>query len=137
MTGEFGVTSETGSYDDLLASQDRQQELKSEFRRQIALQTLGVLESIEPEDIIITNGCTEAVALSLLAVTRPGDTVAIEAPTNLTFLQLLKELGLLVAEVATDPRRRGWISTSSIDASAKTKSGPACSCPTFKTLSAP
>jgi DNA-binding transcriptional MocR family regulator len=74
------------------------------LRRQIALQTLGVLESIEPEDIVITNGCTEAVALSLLAVTRPGDTVAIEAPTNLTFLQLLKELGLLVAEVATDPK---------------------------------
>jgi len=75
-----------------------------DLRRQIALQTLGVLESIEPEDIVITNGCTEAVALSLLAVTRPGDTVAIEAPTNLTFLQLLKELGLLVAEVATDPK---------------------------------
>ncbi len=75
-----------------------------DLRRQIALQTLGVLESIEPEDIVITNGCTEAVALSLLAVTRPGDTVAIEAPTNFTFLQLLKELGLLVAEVPTDPK---------------------------------
>jgi DNA-binding transcriptional MocR family regulator len=75
-----------------------------DLRRGIALQTLGVRESIEPDDIVITNGCTEAVALSLLAVTRPGDTVAIEAPTNLTFLQLLKELGLLVAEVATDPK---------------------------------
>jgi DNA-binding transcriptional MocR family regulator len=75
-----------------------------DLRRQIALRTLGLLEGIEPEDIIITNGCTEAVALSLLAVTQPGDTVAIEAPTNLTFLQLLKELGLLVAEVATDPK---------------------------------
>ncbi|MGE5256511.1 MAG: PLP-dependent aminotransferase family protein [Hyphomicrobiales bacterium] len=76
-----------------------------DLRRQIALRTLGVLEGIEPDDIIITNGCTEAVALSLLAVTRPGDTVAIEAPTNLTFLQLLKELGLLVAEIATDPKK--------------------------------
>ena len=75
-----------------------------DLRRQIALQTLGTPEHIEPEDIIITNGCTEAVALSLLAVTRPGDTVAIEAPTNLAFLQLLRELGLLVAEVATDPK---------------------------------
>ena len=75
-----------------------------DLRRQIALRTLGVLEGVQPEDIIITNGCTEAVALSLLAVTQPGDTVAIEAPTNLTFLQLLKELGLLVAEIATDPK---------------------------------
>jgi DNA-binding transcriptional MocR family regulator len=75
-----------------------------DLRRQIALLTVGTPEKIEPEDIIITNGCTEAVALSLLAVTRPGDTVAIEVPTNLAFLQLLQELGLLVAEVATDPK---------------------------------
>ena len=75
-----------------------------ELRRQIALRTVGVLEGIAPEDIIITNGCMEAVALSLMAVTQPGDTVAIEAPTNFSFLQLLKELGLLVVEIATDPR---------------------------------
>jgi DNA-binding transcriptional MocR family regulator len=75
-----------------------------ELRRQIALRAVGVLEGVAPEDIIITNGCMEAVALSLLAVTRPGDTVALEAPTNFSFLQLLKELGLLVAEIATDPR---------------------------------
>ncbi len=75
-----------------------------ELRRQIALRTIGVITGIAPEDIIITNGCMEAVALALLAVTRPGDTVAIEAPTNFSFLQLLKELGLLVVEIATDPQ---------------------------------
>ncbi|MBW1995980.1 MAG: GntR family transcriptional regulator, partial [Deltaproteobacteria bacterium] len=31
-----------------------------ELRRQLALRTLGVLKAITPEDIIITNGCTEA-----------------------------------------------------------------------------
>ena len=75
-----------------------------ELRRQIALRTVGVLEGIAPEDIIITNGCMEAVALSLLAVARPGDTVAVETPTNFGFLQLLQELGLLVMEVPADPR---------------------------------
>jgi len=75
-----------------------------ELRRQIAIRTLGVIEGITPEDIIITNGCMEAIALSLLAITRPGDTVAIETPTNFGFLQLLKELGLLVMEIPTDPR---------------------------------
>ncbi len=75
-----------------------------ELRRQIALRMVGVVADLAPEDIIITNGCMEAIALALLAVTRPGDTVAIEAPTNFSFLQLLNELGLLVAEVATDPR---------------------------------
>ncbi|MEJ2170850.1 MAG: PLP-dependent aminotransferase family protein [Desulfobacterales bacterium] len=75
-----------------------------ELRRQIALRTVGVLKGIAPEDIIITNGCMEAVALAMLAVARPGDTIAIETPTNFGFLQLLQELGLLVMEVPTDPR---------------------------------
>ncbi len=75
-----------------------------ELRRQLALRTLGLIDGIGADDIIVTNGCMEAVALSLLAVTRTGDTVAIEAPTNLSFLQLLKELGLLVLEIPADPR---------------------------------
>jgi DNA-binding transcriptional MocR family regulator len=75
-----------------------------ELRRQIALRTLGMISGITPADVIITNGCMEAVALALLAVTRPGDTVAIESPTNYSFLQLLKELGLLVVEIATNPQ---------------------------------
>jgi DNA-binding transcriptional MocR family regulator len=75
-----------------------------ELRRQITLRTVGVMDDITPDDVIITNGCMEAVALSLLAVTRPGDTVAVETPTNFGFLQLLKELGLMVIEVPTDPR---------------------------------
>jgi DNA-binding transcriptional MocR family regulator len=75
-----------------------------ELRRQIALRTVGVLKGIAPEDIIITNGCMEAVALAMLAVARPGDIIAIETPTNFGFLQLLQELGLLVMEVPTDPR---------------------------------
>jgi DNA-binding transcriptional MocR family regulator len=44
------------------------------------------------------------VALALLAITQPGDTIAIESPTNFSFLQLLKELGVMVMEVPTDPR---------------------------------
>ena len=75
-----------------------------ELRRQIALRTVGVLEGIAPEDIIITNGCMEAVALSLRAIARPGDTIAVETPTNFGFLQLLQELGLMVMEVPADPR---------------------------------
>ena len=74
-----------------------------ELRRQLARQTLGIIQGVTPEDILITNGCMEAVALALLATTRPGETVAIETPTNYSFLQLLKELNVLVAEVPTDP----------------------------------
>ncbi|CAB5150790.1 DNA-binding transcriptional regulator, MocR family / aminotransferase domain [Olavius algarvensis associated proteobacterium Delta 3] len=75
-----------------------------ELRRQLARQTLGIIQRITPGDILVTNGCMEAVALALLATTRPGETVAIETPTNYSFLQLLKELNVMVAEVPTDPK---------------------------------
>jgi DNA-binding transcriptional MocR family regulator len=95
-----------------------------ELRRQLALRTVGVVEGIEPEDIIVTNGCMEALALCLLAVTRPGDTVAIEAPTNFSFLQLLRELGLLVLEVATDPQE--GVDLEELEKSLKTNPIRAC-----------
>ena len=75
-----------------------------ELKRRLAHRYLGIVNGITEEDIIITNGCMEAVALCLLATVTPGGTVAVEAPTNFTFLQMLKELGLMVAEVPTDPR---------------------------------
>lgn len=75
-----------------------------ELKRHLALHYTGIVEGVSAEDIIVTNGCMEAVALCLLALVSPGDTVAVESPTNYNFLQLLKELGLLVAEVPTDPR---------------------------------
>jgi DNA-binding transcriptional MocR family regulator len=75
-----------------------------DLQRLMAHRYLGVVEGVTEEDIIITNGCMEAVALCLLATVPPGGTVAVEAPTNHSFLQLLKELGLMVAEVPTDPQ---------------------------------
>ena len=75
-----------------------------ELRRRIARRTLGLLPHVAPEDVVVTSGCMEAVTLCLQAVVRPGDTIAIEAPTHFGFLQLFREMGLLVAEVPTHPR---------------------------------
>ncbi|MCP4753648.1 MAG: PLP-dependent aminotransferase family protein [Proteobacteria bacterium] len=75
-----------------------------ELRRQLALRTLGIIDGIGAEDIIVTNGCTEAVSLSLKAVVQAGDTIAIESPTFYGILPLLEELGVLVVEVPTDPQ---------------------------------
>jgi len=76
-----------------------------ELRRRIALRAIGVSKALAVEDIIITHGCTEALSLAVLATTAPGDVIAIETPTNFSFLQLLKELGRKVLEVPTDPRK--------------------------------
>ena len=76
-----------------------------ELRRKLTVRMLGLVPDMGEEDVVITNGCTEAVALALLATTRPGDVVAVESPTHFGFLQLLREMGLLVLELPTDPVR--------------------------------
>jgi DNA-binding transcriptional MocR family regulator len=74
------------------------------LRRQLALRAVGELPGISPDDFVITTGCMEAVTLCLQAVLRPGDTLAIETPTHFGFLQLFKELGILVLEIPTHPK---------------------------------
>ncbi|MBU1168890.1 MAG: PLP-dependent aminotransferase family protein [Proteobacteria bacterium] len=74
-----------------------------ELRRQVAMRTPGIEGGVDPDDIIMTNGCMEALALSLQAVVRPGDTVIIERPTFFVVLQLLEEMGIYVIEIPTDP----------------------------------
>lgn len=57
-----------------------------------------------PQEIVITQGCTEAVNLALRAVTQPGDTVALESPTFYGLLQIVEALGLRAIELPTSPR---------------------------------
>lgn len=58
----------------------------------------------DPEDIVITSGCQEAMFLSLKSVTQPGDVVAIESPTYYGLLQAIDALGLKALEIPTDPQ---------------------------------
>ncbi len=60
--------------------------------------------SLVPEEIVVTNGCTEALNLALRAVAGPGDTIAIESPTYFTLLQLIENLGMRALEIPTHPR---------------------------------
>jgi len=71
------------------------------LRGEIARQALEAGCSLAPDDIIIMNGTTEALHLCLRAVTRPGDTVAVESPTYFGILQVIEMLGLRVCEVPT------------------------------------
>lgn len=74
-----------------------------QLRRQIAKRTLGVSQSVGEDDIIITNGCLEAVHLSLRAVAKPGDAIIVESPTFHCFLQLIEDLNMFALELPTDP----------------------------------
>ena len=75
------------------------------LRRKIAAQANGIVDSLTPDDIVITNGCTEAIAVALKAVVQPGDTIAVESPTFYGIHPLLASMDIRVVEVPTDP---GW-----------------------------
>ena len=74
------------------------------LRRQLAQLSARWGGGLAADDVIITNGCLEAVHLSLRAVTQPGDTVAVETPTYYGLLQCLESLGLRALEIATHPQ---------------------------------
>lgn len=75
-----------------------------ELRRQVArrLRESGV--RVDPVEVVITNGCMEAVTLSLRTVAGPGDVVAIESPSYYGVLQAIEALGMHALEVPTHPR---------------------------------
>jgi DNA-binding transcriptional MocR family regulator len=74
-----------------------------ELRRQISRRYLRMGMTVDVKEIIITAGALEALNLALQAVTRSGDTIAIESPTFYGCLQAAERLGLHVVEIPTHP----------------------------------
>ncbi len=60
--------------------------------------------ALTAQEIIVTNGCTEAINLALRAVAKPGDTIALESPTYFSLLQIIESLGMRALEIPTHPR---------------------------------
>lgn len=73
------------------------------FTLQLARRSLHYPNPISQEDVIITNGCMEAIDLALRTVTQPGDTVAVESPTYYGTLLALEVLRRKVLEIPTSP----------------------------------
>lgn len=76
-----------------------------DLRREIAKRAMRHGHALSPDDLVLTNGCTEALALALSAVARPGDTIAVESPTYMGLLHTLEMLGLKALELPVDPTR--------------------------------
>jgi DNA-binding transcriptional MocR family regulator len=73
------------------------------LRRMIAARSLVWKGQLKESDVITTNGGMNALALCLMALTKPGNTIALESPCYPGILQLAISLGLKVLEVATHP----------------------------------
>ncbi len=75
------------------------------LRREIAKRATRLGHALSPDDVVVTNGCTEALMLALTAVAQRGDTIAVESPTYFGLLHVLEVLGLKALEVPTHPTR--------------------------------
>jgi DNA-binding transcriptional MocR family regulator len=71
--------------------------------RQIARRHLENGLAVDPNEIIVTGGATEAINLCLQAVARPGDVIAVESPTYYAMLHAIERMGMRAVEVPTDP----------------------------------
>ncbi len=74
------------------------------LRVQVAQRAVNMGCTLTPGDIVTTSGCLEAISLSLRAICRPGDTVAIESPTYFGVLEAMESMGLRALEIPTHPR---------------------------------
>jgi DNA-binding transcriptional MocR family regulator len=73
------------------------------LRRQIARGAMTWEGRLTEEDLITTAGCMNAISYCLMAITKRGDTVAVESPAYFGTLRLLNSLGLKVLELPTHP----------------------------------
>lgn len=73
------------------------------LRRDIARLTYTWNGNFSEEDIVTTAGAMNAISFGLMALTRKGDTIAVESPVYFGILQLAKSLGLNVIELPTHP----------------------------------
>lgn len=73
------------------------------LREQIAIQYQNIGISVSPDEVITTSGATEALSLSLQAVAKRGDIIAIETPTYFAVLRMIERMGMMALEIETDP----------------------------------
>lgn len=74
------------------------------LRRQIARRSPDLGCEATPEDIVVTCGALEAVNLSLRAVARPGDVIAVESPTYFGVLGAAASLRMKTIGIPTHPQ---------------------------------
>ncbi|WP_349313696.1 PLP-dependent aminotransferase family protein [Chitinophaga sp. MM2321] len=73
------------------------------LRRMIAVRSMAWGGKLHENDLVTTSGGMNALSFCLMALGKPGDTVAVESPCYPGILQLAISLGLKVLELPTHP----------------------------------
>lgn len=71
----------------------------SSLRQQIAIHMREAGCRVHAADVVISNGCLEALGIALRCVAKPGDVIAIESPTYFGILRAIENLGLKALEL--------------------------------------
>lgn len=74
-----------------------------QLRRHVAQWSRNWGGHLQADDIITTAGCMNAISYCLMALTQPGDTIAVESPVYFGVLRFAKSIGLNVLELPTHP----------------------------------
>ena len=77
---------------------------QDDLRARIAQRAFSCGCHLNPGELVVTAGCTEAMSLCLQAVCSPGDLVAIESPTYFGIILALEALHLRALEIPSHPR---------------------------------
>ena len=73
------------------------------LREEIAKRSFFWKGSTHADELVITNGTTEAILCCLQAVTKPGDTVLVQDPCFYGIMQVLECLDLRIATIPSHP----------------------------------
>jgi len=75
----------------------------ADLQREIAKRSFDTSQKACGREIIITHGCMNSIELCLRSVAQPGDTILLESPTFLCYLQLIEDLNMRAMEIPADP----------------------------------
>ena len=79
------------------------------LKRQLAMRYLDQGLQVSPDEVLITNGAQEAIAIALKCVAKPGDVIAVESPTYFGILELIESLGMMALEIPLCPEDGIWL----------------------------
>jgi DNA-binding transcriptional MocR family regulator len=79
-------------------------QVNERLRTQVARWSFSWKGNLADKDILTTAGCMSAISYCLMALTKHGDTIAVESPCFYGILQLAQSLGLKILELPTDPQ---------------------------------
>lgn len=73
------------------------------FRRNLAKWSFVLEGKLTEDDFVTTSGAMNAIFNCLMAVTKRGDTIAIESPVYFGIIQVARAMGLTIIELPTHP----------------------------------